>query len=95
MLVLTPRFRLGSSTHVLPKRRVSYMGEAETLCDLLSKGGIMDAMLAQRKPSWNDTDGFWTSPEAKRLNERCRGMFINTDLIGVIVVPGTSVVCTL
>lgn len=89
-----PRFRLGSSSQVLPKRRVWYMGEEETFCDLLSKGTILAAMLAHRKRTWNDPDGFWTSPAAKQLNERCRGLFINTDLCDEIVVPVTAGMCT-
>lgn len=88
-----PRFRIGAAGQVAPNRRVWYFGEEETLADLLSKDGVLDAMMAYRKDTWHDPDAYWASPAARLLNNRCRGLLRNTDLSDEIVVPVTAGTC--
>lgn len=88
------RFRTGSSDQVVPRRRVWYFGERETLTDLLGKDGILAAMLSHRKETWNNPNGYWASPAGKHLNNRCRGLISNTDLSEEIVVAVTAGMCS-
>lgn len=85
-----PRFRKGTSGQIIPRRRVWYFGDEETLADLLSKDGILEAMLSHRKATWTDPAGYWASPAGQMINARCRGLMSNTDLSDEIVVPVTA-----
>lgn len=84
-----PRFRLGSSKQAIPNRRAWFFGETETFSDLVSKEGMVEAMLSYRLQTWDDPDGVWASPAGKLLNHHCRGVLGNTDIDDVIAVPCT------
>ena len=73
------RFQPTRSPVPRPRRQAYYFGEQETVEDLVTRPGMIQRILKDRKDLWDDPASFWGSPAGRMLNERCGGLFTPVD----------------
>lgn len=77
----------------IAKRCVYMFGDMETFVDLISKPGMLQEILRQRKEDFDDPGSFWRSAAGVAINRACRGLFNNLDAskdeIAILVSFGT------
>ena len=85
-----PRFMLETSGKPVPRRSAYFFGEEETFLDLVSKPGMLDAVLEHRKESLNQPESFWGSEAGASLNRACGYKFTHPadDEVAVVVSLG-------
>jgi len=85
-----PRFLAETGGKPVPRRCAYYLGEEETFLDLVSKRGMLDAILEHRKESLDQPWSFWGSEAGQALNKACGHKFTDpaADEIAIVVSLG-------
>ena len=69
------RFQSTRTHQPRPRRQAYFFGERETVEDLVTRPGMIQRILEDRKEMWDDPSTYWGSPAGRMLNERCGGIF--------------------
>ena len=69
------RYRSSRARNPRPKREAYFFGERETVEDLITRPGMIQQILKDRKDLWDDPESFWGSTAGKALNTACGGLF--------------------
>ena len=69
---------------LVPRRRLFNFGVQETLVDLLTRPGMVHAILDSRRDAWTRPESFWGSPAGRALNHSCSQVFKLPDTPGEV-----------
>lgn len=70
-----PRFKESQNGCRVPRRQMYNFGAEQTVVDLITKPGMVEAILDSRRDSWTQQHSFWGSPAGKALDAACGGVF--------------------
>lgn len=78
------RFKDSVHGQSVPRRKMYNFGVQETLVDLLTRPGMVHAILDSRREAWTRPESFWGSPAGRALNLACRDVFSCPDTPGEV-----------
>ena len=59
----------------VPRRQLFNFGARQTVVDLITKPGMVEAVLDSRRDAWTQQHSFWGSPAGRALNDACGDAF--------------------
>lgn len=70
-----PRYKDTANGSRVPRRQLYNFGAQQTVVDLISKPGMLEAILDSRRDAWTQQHSFWGSPAGQQLDKACGGIF--------------------
>ena len=71
----TTRYKDAIHGRRVPRRQVFNFGVRQTVVDLLTRPGMIEAILDSRREAWTQEESFWGSPAGRALNQSCGKLF--------------------